>query len=218
MIAQSSLRDIFNQGLEKLGLNIPSDKLNLLEQYQNLLSKWNKTINLSAHRSVSDSIEKNFLDSIILSQLVSERVIFDFGSGAGFPGLVIAILNPQSKVYLLEADQKKVSFLKTASLALPVKNAEVIHDYVRLENISLSEKIPSDIELIVSRATISPQMLIEFSSLSLKKNGRLALMLSEKQMIDFKTIQSELFETEINKKYTLPWSQIKRFLVFLRKK
>lgn len=218
MIAQSSLRDIFNQGLDKLGLNIPSDKINLLEQYQNLLSKWNKTINLSAHRSDKDSIEKNFLDSITLSQLVSERVVFDFGSGAGFPGLVIAILNPQSKVYLLEADQKKVSFLKTVILSLPVKNAEVIHDYVRLENISLSEKIPSNIDLIVSRATISPQILIKFSSLTLKKDGRLALMLSEKQMLDFQSTSSELFEIEINKKYTLPWSKINHFLIFLRKK
>lgn len=218
MKTQDTIRDYLEEGLEKMETKVSEAILDKLEAYQRVLSKWNKTINLTAHRSDKDSIEKNFLDSIYLSQHIQESRILDFGSGAGFPGLVLAILNSQRNLFLLEADQKKTSFLKSVILSLSIKNAEVINRYVDIKKSDEAKVFPADIELIVSRATIPPQDLIQFSSHHLKTGARLALMLSEKQLLEISRNIEKSFEKSFEIKYTLPWSKIDRHLLFLRKK
>ncbi len=218
MSAQNTIRVYLQEGLDELGIQVPEHVLEKLEAYQRVLSKWNKTINLTAHRSDKDSIEKNFLDSIYLSQHVRENRILDFGSGAGFPGLVLALLNPQRCLFLIEADQKKTSFLKSTIISLSIKNAEVINRYVDIKKSDEDNGLPADIDLIVSRATISSQDLIQFSSHHLKAAGRLALMLSEKQILEIGKEIDRVYEKDLEIKYTLPWSKTDRYLFFLIKK
>lgn len=218
MKAQDTIRSYLEEGLEKMETKVSEVTLDKLEAYQRVLSKWNKTINLTAHRSNKDSIEKNFLDSIYLSQHIQESRILDFGSGAGFPGLMLALLNSQRNLFLLEADQKKTSFLKSVIFSLSIKNAEVINRYVDIKKSDGAKFLPEDIELIVSRATIPPQDLIRFCSHHLRLGARLALMLSEKQLLENSQNIEKSFEKSFEIKYTLPWSKIDRHLLFLRKK
>lgn len=88
-----------------------------LETYLALLNKWQKTINLVSPATLPDAWERHFIDSAQIAPLLPDGVgtLFDLGSGAGFPGLVLAIMRPDIAVHLVESDQRKAAFLQTVS-------------------------------------------------------------------------------------------------------
>ncbi len=97
--------------------HISSEMYDHLKTYEALLHKWQKTINLVSQNSLKDSWERHILDSVQIIEHLPEgiKTLYDLGSGAGFPGLIIAILRPDLDVHLIESDQRKCSFLKTVS-------------------------------------------------------------------------------------------------------
>lgn len=210
-----SIKQCFEEVLAASQLSVESFALSKLIEYQSLLSKWNKSINLTAHRGERDSIEKNFLDSIHVSIFIQGQSVLDFGTGAGFPGLVLAILQKQRKFFLLEADQKKVSFLKFVVTALALQNVELIHRYAELE--TPREYFPPHLDNIVSRATISPEKLMCFAKKNLESHKHLLMMLSEKQISSFE-FDDNCFDLEKREDYHLPWSKIPHSILILRKK
>jgi len=213
-----SIQALFEEAIQYLPYSISPDVLINLIEYQKLLDKWNQKINLSAHRSPQDSIEKNFLDSLFVGSELKGSSILDFGSGAGFPGLVLAVLYPDKKFFLVEADQKKSSFLKFIRTQLHLMNVEVLNQYVSLETQGFPENFPQNLDFIVSRATISPKDLLMLGEHGLSREGKLGLMLSKKQKQDFSVEISGSFEMELEKRYTLPWSKIDHFFLVLRKR
>jgi len=98
-----------------------------LRLYQELLVKWQKAVNLVAPASLEDSWNRHFQDSLQLLDLIPEsaRTLIDLGSGAGFPGLVLAIARPDLHVHLVEADQKKGAFLLNVSRETGAKNVSL---------------------------------------------------------------------------------------------
>ncbi len=88
-----------------------------LEIYHRLLVKWQKTINLVSPQTLEESETRHFQDSLQLLPLIPDtaKTLIDLGSGAGFPGLVLAIARPDIKVELIESDQRKGQFLRTVS-------------------------------------------------------------------------------------------------------
>ncbi len=215
-MSSDSIEKLFEDGLSSLSFTLSNEILEKLISYQSCLSKWNKTINLTAHRSLANSIEKNFLDSLSMSSFIRGDRVLDFGSGAGFPGLVLAIYYPRKTFFLIEADLKKSSFLKYVVSTLDLKNVSIISKYVEMK--SVAEVFPPHLDSIVSRATISPDLLINFADLSLKSNHHLLLMLSQKQILNFELNSNSKFEIEEKQKYLLPWSKVVHYLLILRKK
>lgn len=100
-----------------LSLHVSSETLQQLEHYHGLLLKWQRAINLVSSKTLSQAWERHFVDSAQLLPLIPNhmKIIADLGSGAGFPGLVLAILNPHFEVCLIESDSKKCEFLRTVS-------------------------------------------------------------------------------------------------------
>ena len=88
-----------------------------LEKYQELLHKWQKTINLVSNSTLQDSWNRHFEDSLQVLPYIPQGInnLVDIGSGAGFPGLVVAMARPDIKVSLIESDGKKCSFMKSVS-------------------------------------------------------------------------------------------------------
>lgn len=88
-----------------------------LDGYEALLKKWQRSINLVSRNTIDDARFRHIDDSLQVVQYVpdSAEILFDFGSGAGFPGLVIAMARPDVKVSLVESDQRKCTFLSTVS-------------------------------------------------------------------------------------------------------
>jgi 16S rRNA (guanine527-N7)-methyltransferase len=97
--------------------SVPRETLEKLRLYEALLVKWQKAINLVGPASLADAWDRHFVDSLQIAPLVPEsaQTLYDLGSGAGFPGLVLAIARPGLSVTLIEADQKKCAFLGTVS-------------------------------------------------------------------------------------------------------
>ncbi|MBI4184011.1 MAG: 16S rRNA (guanine(527)-N(7))-methyltransferase RsmG [Proteobacteria bacterium] len=116
-----------------------------LVAYAGLLAKWNRTINLVSARSLQDPWRRHFLDSAQLYRLLPgpDAVVVDLGSGAGFPGLVLAVLGAR-RMHLVEADQRKAAFLREAARAC---GAAVQVHCARIESL-----MPWPADVVVARA------------------------------------------------------------------
>jgi len=131
-----------------------------LETYHALLLKWQKAINLVSPKSLSESWDRHFLDSAQIVQYIPENTknYTDLGCGAGFPGLVVAILRPELQTYLVESDERKGQFMRTVIREAGIINAKVITQ--RIEDHVLSSEIIPD--FVSARALASLDKLCGF--------------------------------------------------------
>jgi 16S rRNA (guanine(527)-N(7))-methyltransferase RsmG len=160
--------------------------LDRIERMAATLAVWGPKINLTAHPKDPDEIVFHVFDSIIpVSIAVASKVVrlggthrvLDVGSGAGFPGLVIAAaLN--AHVTLVEARRKRATFLSEAVIEMGLKNVRV--ECARAESLELGENF----DLVTSRAVASPSALFEIASRALRKEGVLMLYVSSDQKFD----------------------------------
>lgn len=132
-----------------------------LEKYLELLNKWAKVINLVSPTTLPDAKRRHFLDSVQLIRFIPEgtKTLFDIGSGAGFPGLVIALECPDIQVHLIESDTKKCSFLSTVSRET---NTPVIIHNQRIESVDTPSDTKPDV--ITARALASLAELLDLTS------------------------------------------------------
>jgi 16S rRNA (guanine527-N7)-methyltransferase len=121
---------ILSDGIDKLGLTVSaSGRVQLLE-YAELLHKWNKTYNLTAAKTLQEIIINHVLDSLSISPYISGPQILDIGSGAGLPGIPLAIINPKFHFTLLDSIGKKIHFLRHVKLVLKLTNIEVMEERI----------------------------------------------------------------------------------------
>jgi 16S rRNA (guanine527-N7)-methyltransferase len=124
-----SLGEALGAGIGALGLDLETTAQGKLLAYVALLAKWNRTYNLTAIRDPIQMVTHHVLDSLAvvphLPRVVSLRLI-DIGSGAGLPGIPIAVARPLWRVALLDSSRKKTAFLRQAVAELPLDNVEVV--------------------------------------------------------------------------------------------
>ena len=119
--------EAFQERISKDGVELAIEKIEQLAIHYQLMLKWNKTHNLTRITSVKDAIEKHYMDCIYGLSFVSTDVhIHDLGSGAGFPGLVGAILRPNQSFTLVEPARKRTSFLSQVKSSLNLSNVTVL--------------------------------------------------------------------------------------------
>lgn len=129
------------QGIESLGLVVSDDQQQRLLAYLDLVIKWNKAYNLTAIRDPLEMVSLHLLDSLAIADLIqniavkdkkdkSDARMIDVGTGAGLPGIVLAILNPDIHMSLLDTNGKKCRFLNQVKIELALNNVEVIHHRV----------------------------------------------------------------------------------------
>lgn len=134
------------QGLAALGLALPAGALARLAAYVELLEKWNRVYNLTGIRAPHGVLTRHLLDCLAVVPHVAARTILDVGSGAGLPGIPLALALPHSRVTLLESVQKKAAFLRQARIELDLANLSVV--CARVEAWRPAERF----DLIISRA------------------------------------------------------------------
>ena len=163
---------------------VNKEALTKLSEYLLLIKKWNKTRNLVSRKLTDHDLESHIIDCIALNELISENNILDVGTGAGLPGVVIALLNPTKKVKLLDSNSKKISFLNHVKTKLTMKNVTIEHN--RLEKCDLSQE-----KLIVCRAFTSPVELINMVRKKLPKKSTILMMISKDQETSIQGFKTE---------------------------
>jgi 16S rRNA (guanine(527)-N(7))-methyltransferase RsmG len=123
---------------------LPEDRAKLLEEHYSLLTRWNKTLNLTRVEAPAEAVERHYAESLFLGAQLPEGPlrIADVGSGGGFPGIPVAILCPSCSVTLIESHQRKAVFLREASRKLP--NVKVLA--------LRAEEVKERFDWVVSRA------------------------------------------------------------------
>ena len=117
-------------GLTRLNLSVSELQVEQLLAYLALLQKWNKAYNLTAIRDPKQMLIKHILDSVAIAPYVDKTDLIDVGSGAGLPGIPMAILNPDMPVVTLDSNGKKTRFQHQVKVELNLSNLEVVHGRV----------------------------------------------------------------------------------------
>ena len=113
---------------KKISISIEEYQIEKFHIYMKLLLQWNKKINLTAITDEEEIILKHFVDSLTVLKYINENdKIIDVGTGAGFPGIPIAIMMPNVKITLLDSLNKRINFLNEVIKELDLKNVETIH-------------------------------------------------------------------------------------------
>ena len=123
-------RNLLQQGVQQLSLQLDESQIDQLLCFGDLIVKWNKTHNLTAITDPLSVVSKHLLDSLSISSSFPEGSALDVGSGAGLPGIPLAIVNPQQEFTLIDSSLKRIAFIREAKRELALTNITAIHSRV----------------------------------------------------------------------------------------
>ncbi len=168
---------------EQYHIHLTEEQICQFERYYQLLIEWNEKINLTAITEHQDVIIKHFLDSSLLltkysKDLFDNKTIIDIGTGAGFPGIPLAILLPNTSFVLVDSLNKRIDFLKLVIEELNLNHVQVYHG--RAEDYGKNNNFRESFNYCVSRAVAGLPLLLEYCSPFIKVGGSLLLYKSKK--------------------------------------
>lgn len=165
------MNSLIAEGLNELGFKNDPLLIEKLEIYLATLKKWNKVYNLTAINEDSEIIVKHFLDSLSVNQYIQNSGrILDVGTGAGFPGLILALFNPEKSFVLVDGVSKKISFLQEMIGKLNLKNVIAVHTKVEQYNVA------EQFDIIISRAFADIKKMTKLTSHLIKDGGKFIAM------------------------------------------
>ena len=141
-----SLSEKLAQGVAELGLRLPAATLRKLLDYLALIAKWNRVHNLTSVRESSKMVSKHLLDCLAVVPHLEAYTVLDVGSGAGLPGIPLALMWSQASVTLLDSNHKKAAFLRQAVIELGLNNVDVVCERVE------TWQPAHEFDLVISRA------------------------------------------------------------------
>ena len=157
-------------GLASSGIRATGAQISQTIKYLSLLLKWNKSFNLVSTQDVNEILRKHFLDSLSINAYLSGRHIIDVGSGAGFPGIPLAIFNPDKQFTLIDSNGKKTRFLFQARMTLDLPLIEIKN--CRIEHYQTERQI----DMVVSRAVSNLADLVVKLRHLVSKESRILVM------------------------------------------
>lgn len=176
-----SLEAFKSKLLEAQPLKIHLKTIERLYQFYELLIQWNKIHNLTGPLSFESIVYRHCIECLALSELIDTEFVYDLGSGAGLPGIPLAMYLPNKKFFLVESRQKRVQFMRTALLNLNIDNVEIFHG--RIEELKQSENHIS----FLARALAKPQEVIRLVSDIFKTGDQLIIPCQKK--LDIETLE-----------------------------
>ena len=205
---------------QKINIKINNDQIHKFYKYMQLLLEWNEKINLTAITDEDEIITKHFVDSLTVLKHINENdKIIDVGTGAGFPGIPIAIMMPNVKITLLDSLNKRINFLNEVIKELDLKNVETIHS--RSEDCGKDMLFREKYDIALARAVANLSTLSEYLLPFVKIKGKMVCMKGSE-------IEEELKNAEYTIKvlggkvvqrdeFVLPGSDIKRNIIVVEK-
>ncbi len=178
-------------GIDQLGLTIAIDIQKQMLGYLELLQQWNKAMNLTAVKGTKQQIKLHLLDSLAVTPYLSGNRIVDVGTGAGLPGIPLALTNPALSVTLLDASKKRTLFLTQAVHELNITNVD-IHQ-VRVESFTVSPGFDS----IVTRAFSSLTQMIAKTQHLLVPGGRFLAMKGQLPVAELTELDQQQWSSDV---------------------
>ncbi len=214
----------FNKKLEEklklIDINISEIEIENFKIYMKLLLEWNKKINLTAITNEDDIILKHFIDSLTIKKYMSENEkIIDIGTGAGFPGIPLAIMNKNNEITLMDSLNKRIVFLNDVINKLKLTNVKAIHS--RAEELARNKTYREKYDVAVSRAVANLSTLVEYMLPFVSVGGKCICMKGPNIEEELKNAKNAIKELggEIIKieNFKLPESDNERNIVIIKK-
>lgn len=155
---------------QQMGITLTTEQQTQLLDYVDLLLKWNKAYNLTAVREKTQMIERHIVDSLSIVGFIKGNHVLDVGSGAGLPGVVLAIYFPNKNITLLDSNGKKTRFLNEVKQTLCLNNIAVVQ--IRAEEF----KVDTLFDCVTSRAFAELGKMIKLTRHLLKPKGEFVAM------------------------------------------
>lgn len=205
----SALSDVLGQGAMRLGLELSDSQIQRLLHFLDLLSHWGRTFNLTAIRDPWDMVSRHLLDSLTVAPHLHGEMILDLGTGAGLPGLPLAIAAPNRCFWLLDSNGKKVRFVRQAVFELGLTNVEPVHS--RIEAYRPGRKFST----IVTRAVGSTSE-IHAKSVSLLASPGLLLVMKGRYPCEELAHQALAGLVQVVRPLPVPFLDAERHLIEIR--
>ena len=211
--------DLINKA-KQISVEITEKEANMFYEYDKLLLDWNEKINLTAITDEREIILKHFIDSLTINRYIENADnVMDIGTGAGFPGVPLKIVNENKRFILVDALNKRVYFLEEIKKVLNLKNLDLIHS--RSEDLAKNLMYRENIDVVTSRAVANLRVLVEYMLPFIKLNGLCICMKgpnSKEEIIEAENAIKILGgKIENIDKIILPESEIERNIIIIRK-
>ena len=209
-----------NEKSQQIEIMLNEEQKGNFFKYMELLIEWNQKINLTAITEPKDIILKHFVDSLTIKKYIKEKSkIIDVGTGAGFPGIPLKIVDPNIEVTLLDSLNKRIIFLNEVIKEINLKNIEAIHG--RIEEVGKNKKYREKFDVVTSRAVSNLNVLAEYM-LPLTKIGGICICMKgaeveeeiEKSKNAIKLLGGKIEKVDT---FELPGENIKRNIVIIKK-
>lgn len=205
------LEKTLDAGINELGLNLPRVACQKLLAYLNQLHKWNRAYNLSGIKNIEEMLTLHILDSLAMVPHIDDELIADVGTGAGLPGLPLAICYPEKKFILVDSNSKKTRFIFQTANLLELPNVRVVHS--RVEDYDCQQQV----DIVTSRAFSSLADFVTGSQHLLKNQGRLLAMKGLIPQDEITGLPVDFYVYAIHA-LNIPGAQISRHVIDIRRR
>ena len=170
-------------------LNFTEKQIIKADAYIDQILKWNKTRNLVSRNLTKNDLAEHFLDCAALQKLLKTGSVIDLGSGPGFPGICLAIIDPKRKITLVDSNRKKTTFLTHVKNELELNSVIVRNE--RVEHINRIND-----ENIVCRAFKEPEEIVKGLKDKITKRNKITLMVSRESPVSFSGFDTKYTKSE----------------------
>lgn len=202
-----------------LGINLNEEQLEQFYNYKKLVIEWNEKINLTAITDDFEFIIKHFVDSLTINKYIEkEKTIIDIGTGAGFPGIPLKILN-NNKIVLFDSLNKRLKVLENIIEKIKLNNIETLHG--RAEETFKNKEYREKYDIATSRAVASLNVLVELMLPAVKVGGKCICMKGNNAEIEIEEAREaiKVLGGKIDKveKIILPEMNLERTIIIIKK-
>lgn len=204
-----TLSDQLSRRVGELPFSLPPQAEQKLLDFIALLEKWNHAYNLTAVRQPAQMISRHLMDSLVVMPYLCGQQILDVGSGAGLPGIPLALACPERQFTLLDSNGKKVRFMRQATAQLGLENVSVVHS--RVEQF----QSPAGFDTIIARAYATLGELVRGARHLCRPDGRFLIMKGAYPVAEFDDLNAD-FELETSHSLRVPGLEAERHLLVVR--
>lgn len=163
-------KKVFLEKLKENNLKIEEEKIEKFYNYMLGIIEWNEKINVTAITDEEMFIVKHFIDSLTINKYVNDaKALIDIGTGAGFPGIPLKIMNPNTKITLIDSVNKKLNVIRDLSTKINLDKIEIIH--TRAEDLAQNNEYREKYDIATTRAVSNISTIVEYMLPFIKING-----------------------------------------------